>query len=109
MEGFVNARFGSLRGPGARGVGNFASFGDRFRLGGPLKLSQNPVLVLQADRPSYLKARTYDTFEKDQQWSSNVDATFVSTNDGRDCVRESTSPPTRTSRCRNSKRPSSAT
>ncbi len=85
MEGFVNARFGSLRGPGARGVGNFASFGDRFRLGGPLKLSQNPVLVLQADRPSYLKARTYDTFDG-QQWSSNVDATFVSTNDGRNYV-----------------------
>lgn len=85
MEGFFNERFGSLRGPGARGVGNFASFGDRFRLGGPLKLSQNPVLVLQADRPYYLKARTYDTFDG-QQWNSNVDATFVSNNDGRNYV-----------------------
>ena len=85
MEGFVNDRFGSLRGPGARGAGNFASFGDRFRLGGPLKLSQNPVLVLQADRPYYLKARTYDTFDG-QQWNSNVDATFVSNNDGRNYV-----------------------
>lgn len=85
MEGFVNDRFGSLRGPGARGVGNFASFGDRFRLGGPLKLSQNPVLVLQADRPYYLKARTYDTFDG-HQWTSNVDSTFVSNNDGRNYV-----------------------
>jgi transglutaminase-like putative cysteine protease len=85
MEGFVNDRFGSLRGPGARGAGNFASFGDRFRLGGPLKLSQNPVLVLQADRPYYLKARTYDTFDG-HQWDSNVDATFVSNNDGRNFV-----------------------
>jgi transglutaminase-like putative cysteine protease len=85
MEGFFNDRFGSLRGPGARGVGNFASFGDRFRLGGPLKLSQNPVLVLQADRPYYLKARTYDTFDG-HQWDSNVDSTFVSNNDGRNYV-----------------------
>ncbi|MFN8513762.1 MAG: transglutaminaseTgpA domain-containing protein [Thermomicrobiales bacterium] len=85
MEGFFNDRFGSLRGPGARGAGNFAAFGDRFRLGGPLKLSQNPVLVLQADRPYYLKARTYDTFDG-HQWNSNVDSTFVSNNDGRNYV-----------------------
>jgi transglutaminase-like putative cysteine protease len=81
LESAFNQRFGSLRGPGARGIGNFASFGDRFRLGGPLKLSRNPVLVLQADRPYYLKARTYDTFDG-QGWSSNVDSTFISTNDG---------------------------
>ncbi len=82
LESAFNQRFGSLRGTGARGVGNFASFGDRFRLGGPLKLSQNPVLVLQADQPYYLKARTYDTFDG-QGWSSNVDSTFVSSSEGR--------------------------
>lgn len=81
MESFVNARFGSLRGPGARGIGTFAAFGDRFRLGGPLKLTQNPVLILQADRPSYLKVRSYDSFDG-QGWSSNVDTTFVANNDG---------------------------
>ena len=82
LESAFNQRFGSLRGNGARGVGNFASFGDRFRLGGPLKLSQNPVLILQADQPYYLKARTYDTFDG-QGWSSNVDSTFVSSSEGR--------------------------
>jgi transglutaminase-like putative cysteine protease len=82
MESAFNARFGSLRGPGSRGIGNFASFGDRFRLGGPLKLSKNPILVLQSDQPFYLKARTYDTFDG-QVWSTNVDSTFVHSNDGR--------------------------
>ena len=82
LESAFNSRFGSLRGAGARGIGNFASFGDRFRLGGPLKLSQNPVLVLQADQPYYLKARTYDTFDG-QGWSTNVDSTFVHSSDGR--------------------------
>ncbi len=82
LESAFNQRFGSLRGNNGRGVGNFASFGDRFRLGGPLKLSQTPVLVLQADQPYYLKARTYDTFDG-QGWSSNVNTTFVSSVDGR--------------------------
>ncbi len=81
LETSFGSRFGSLRGNGARGIGNFASFGDRFRLGGPLKLSQAPVLVLQADQPYYLKARTYDNFDG-QIWSSTVDDTFVHTNDG---------------------------
>ena len=82
LESAFNQRFGSLRGAGARGVGNFASFGDRFRLGGPLKLSRNPVLILQGEQPYYLKARTYDTFDG-QGWGTNVDSTFVHSSDGR--------------------------
>lgn len=82
LETQFGSRFGSLRGNGARGIGTFASFDDRFRLGGPLKLSKNPVLVMQADQPYYLKARTYDNFDG-QIWSSTVDDTFVRTNDGR--------------------------
>ncbi len=85
LESAFNQRFGSLRGSGARGIGNFASFGDRFRLGGPLKLSRTPVLVLQGDQPYYLKARTYDTFDG-QVWSSNVDSTFVRVNNGEQYV-----------------------
>lgn len=81
MENSFGTRFGSLRGNGGRGIGNFASFGDRFRLGGPLKLSQNPVLVMQADQPYYLKARTYDNFDG-QVWSSTVDDTFVHSSGG---------------------------
>jgi transglutaminase-like putative cysteine protease len=85
VETMFNQKFGSLRGPSARGIGNFASFGDRFRLGGPLKLSQNPILLLQADKAYYLKVRTYDTFDG-HQWDSNVDATFNHLNDGRQYV-----------------------
>jgi hypothetical protein len=82
IEGRFNQMFGSLRGPGARGVGNFASFGDRFRLGGPLKLSQTPILVLQGDYPYYLKVRTFDTFDG-HQWDTNVASTFAPPSDGR--------------------------
>ncbi|HEX5502159.1 MAG TPA: transglutaminase domain-containing protein, partial [Thermomicrobiales bacterium] len=85
VEARFNEIFGSLRGPGQRGVGNFASFGDRFRLGGPLKLDQTPLLVLQADRPFYLKVRTFDFFDG-HQWSSDVAATFTANNDGRSYV-----------------------
>lgn len=92
LESRFNARFGSLRGNSARGVGNFATFGDRFRLGGPLKLSQTPVLVLQADQPYYLKARTYDTFDG-QAWSSNVASTFVSSSDGKQYAPQVDLPP----------------
>lgn len=81
MESRFNQTFGSLRGPGARPVGNYASFGDRFRLGGPLKLSQNPILVLQADRPYYLKIRTFDSFDG-HQWASNVASTFNPVSNG---------------------------
>lgn len=73
--------FSSVRGPGNRGVGNFASFGERFRLGGPLKLSQTPLLLLKADRPFYLKTRTYDTFDG-AQWSSSVTTTLSPNSDG---------------------------
>jgi transglutaminase-like putative cysteine protease len=92
LETSFGSRFGSLRGNSTRGIGNFASFGDRFRLGGPLKLSQAPVLVMQADQPYYLKARTYDNFDG-QIWSSTVDDTFVHTNDGQQFAPQVSLPP----------------
>lgn len=85
VEARFNRIFGSLRGPGQRGIGNFASFGDRFSLGGPLKLDQTPLLVLQADRPYYLKVRTFDYFDG-HGWSSDVASTFTANNDGRSYV-----------------------
>ncbi|MDP9372775.1 MAG: transglutaminase-like domain-containing protein, partial [Chloroflexota bacterium] len=81
LESRFNQRFPSLNGRGARGVGNYAAFGERFRLGGPLKLSQTPILALQADQPYYLKVRSYDLFDG-QQWDSDVDATFNPPNNG---------------------------
>lgn len=92
LETSFGSRFGSIRGNGARGIGTFASFDDSFRLGGPLKLSQNPVLVMQADQPYYLKARTYDNFDG-QIWSSTVDNTFVRTNNGQQYAPQVSLPP----------------
>lgn len=82
LEGRFNEMFGSLNGSGARRVGNYASFGEQFQLGGPLKLSQTPILVLQGDQPYYLKARTYDTFDG-QRWTLQPGGgTFNNTNNG---------------------------
>ncbi len=82
LEGRFNQMFGSVRGPGARGVGNYASFGEQFQLGGPLKLSDSPVLVLQSDQPYYLKFRTYDTFDG-QRWTLQPGGgTFNNVNNG---------------------------
>lgn len=56
--------FPSVRGPGGGrgGVGGFASFGDRFDIGGPLRLSDEPVLLVVANNAAYLTVRTYDTY-----------------------------------------------
>lgn len=56
--------FPSIRGPGGSGGGSggYASFGDRFEIGGPLRLSDEPVLVLAANNAAYLTVRTYDTY-----------------------------------------------
>ncbi len=56
--------FPSVRGPGVgRGsVGGFASFSDRFDIGGPLRLSDEPVLLLHGVNGVYLTVRTYDTY-----------------------------------------------
>jgi hypothetical protein len=56
--------FPSVRGPGGtgRGAGGFASFGDRFDIGGPLRLSDEAVLLLSGNRGEYLTVRTYDTY-----------------------------------------------
>ncbi len=56
--------FPSVRGPGVGGggVGGFASFSDRFDIGGPLRLSDEPVLLLHGVNGVYLTVRTYDTY-----------------------------------------------
>ncbi len=56
--------FPSVRGPGAGrgGGGGFASFGDRFDIGGPLRLSDEPVLLVTGDNTAYLTIRTYDVY-----------------------------------------------
>lgn len=71
----VNSWFGSLRGPNpASGPGGFASFSDQFSVGGPLRLSANPVVVVKGGSAPYLVAHTYSVFTG-SGWKSDEDAT----------------------------------
>ena len=57
-------RFG---GPGDNNGGSYSAFGDSFRLGGHLQLSDDPVVLLQpsggAMRPAYLAGQRYDAYD----------------------------------------------
>ena len=57
--------------------GSYASFGDQFRLGGALSLSDDPVMVLHTNLPdgAYLAGHRYDEYTG-AGWSSSVAATF---------------------------------
>lgn len=68
----VNDWFPSLRGPGGGGIGGFAAFEDSFDLGGPLQLSDDPVLTL--DGPgggAYIQAHSYDIYTG-HGWESSI-------------------------------------
>ena len=72
VENQVNEWFVGLRGPGQGGVGGFAAFEDNFELGGPLSLSQDPVVVVDAPSGSpYLQAHTYNTYDG-RSWGSDL-------------------------------------
>jgi transglutaminase-like putative cysteine protease len=64
--------FPSVRGPGGRGVGGFASFGSSFQLGGPLRLSDEPVLLVTGESAPYLVAHRYNIFTG-QGWQTDLD------------------------------------
>jgi hypothetical protein len=70
------ARFG---GPGENSGGSYSAFGESFRLGGHLELSDDPVVLLQSAsgpmRPSYLAGQRYDDYDG-HGWSTTVDETF---------------------------------
>jgi transglutaminase-like putative cysteine protease len=69
------ARFGAQD----AGRGDYATFGERFRLGGRLALSDDPVLLLRPGdgpmRPAYLAAQRYDAYDG-RGWSTTVEETF---------------------------------
>ncbi len=70
------ARFaGSSEGDG----GSYSAFGESFRLGGHLQLSDDPVLLLQPAsgpmRPVYLAGQRYDSYDG-HGWTTTVDDTF---------------------------------
>ena len=66
-------------GPGDNSGGSYSAFGDSFRLGGQLELSDDPVMLLQpaggAMRPAYLAGQRYDTYDG-HGWATAVDDTF---------------------------------
>jgi transglutaminase-like putative cysteine protease len=63
VERQFNEWFSGLNGPGERGVGGFASFSDSFNLGGPLRLSDSPVVLVTGEPSSpYLAAHRYSVY-----------------------------------------------
>ena len=82
VETTFNDWFGSLRGPNQVGsVGGFASFGDSFQVGGPLRLSQQPVVLVKGDSSPYLAAHRYDVFTG-TGWESDITSTYQATPNG---------------------------
>ncbi len=78
VENTFNNWFGSLRGPGTVGnVGGFASFGDSFQVGGPLHLSNQPVVLVKGSSAPYLAAHRYDYFDG-TGWKSDIATTYQS-------------------------------
>ncbi len=72
IDSQVNEWFVGLRGPGQSGVGGFAAFDDNFELGGPLRLSDDPVVVVSGtDRAPYLQAHTYNVYTG-RGWESDL-------------------------------------
>jgi transglutaminase-like putative cysteine protease len=60
---------------GGGGVGGFASFDSEFALGGSLRLSEEPVVLLEGDGAPYLVAHRYDRFNG-FGWESTADQTY---------------------------------
>ena len=68
-----------LGGSGESSGGSYSAFGESFRLGGRLELSDDPVMLLQPAsgpmRPAYLAGQRYDAYNG-HGWSNTVDETF---------------------------------
>jgi hypothetical protein len=65
--------------PGDESGGTYSAFGESFRLGGHLELSDDPVMLLEpsggAMPPPYLAGQRYDDYDG-HGWSTTVDDTF---------------------------------
>ncbi|MGH2617399.1 MAG: transglutaminase-like domain-containing protein, partial [Thermomicrobiales bacterium] len=74
-----NELVSQLGGPGEHSGGSYSSFGESFRLGGHLELSDDPVMLLQPAggpmRPAYLAGQRYDAYNGNG-WATTVDETF---------------------------------
>lgn len=72
VERQFNSWFAGLRGPGGSGIGGYAAFSDSFDLGGPLRLTDTPVvLVTGASNAPYLAAHRYDSYTG-RGWESST-------------------------------------
>lgn len=60
---------------GGGDAGSYSSFDSAFSVGGPLRLSDTPQVVVFADNAPYLIAQRYDTYSG-RGWSSTSDETF---------------------------------
>ena len=72
-DAWTNA--GGTAGNGTAEAGSYSSFANSFSIGGPLKLSDQPALLLKSDSAEYLAAQHYDVYSG-HGWSTDVDATF---------------------------------
>lgn len=75
LEARWNDWFGSLNVPGRTGGGIYPDFGESFRLGGPLNLGDQPVLILKAQASQYIVGHRYDRYDG-HGWESDVAQTF---------------------------------
>ncbi len=72
VEGQFNEWFVGIRGPGGSSIGGFAAFEDSFEVGGPLSLSDDPVMVLEGPgRGEYIEAHAYDIYTG-RGWRSSI-------------------------------------
>jgi hypothetical protein len=74
-----NEMLARVGGPGDNTGGSYSAFGDSFRLGGHLELSDDPVILLQPAggpmRPVYLAGQRYDDYDG-HGWTTTVEQTF---------------------------------
>lgn len=75
VEGQFDEWFVGLRGPGGRGIGGFASFDDSFDLGGPLSLTDSPVLILSGGDSTYLAAQRLNVYTG-RGWETDVNESY---------------------------------
>lgn len=80
-DAWTNA--GGTAGDGTAEAGSYSSFANAFSIGGPLRLSDQPALLLKSERAEYLAAQHYDVYSG-HGWSTDVESTFNSSGpDGR--------------------------
>ncbi len=65
----------SQSGIGSGAGGSYASFSDSFSVGGALKLSDQPEVLVRSSAAPYLAAQRFDVYTG-RGWSSDIDETF---------------------------------